>query len=244
MSRFERTAVVLKQAISVSSLSGTHAAIAKSQLFMVARRLCMWSAYVENITADVVKVAFDQSRGHLDALGQTSLPVDPYLALSVPLSPSEFLSVARHYASLTYFAPPLYGSASLSRLPPSITVAYTSSEFGRRHSIMLLMSSVFRTHKRVTPVCFGLQRPHPGVPLPGCRGGFVDVSGDSDTVAAQRINAATAHVLVDLNGWTAGHRASVVAARPCVVQVPMCVRVRVFKYVCIVCILRLPGYVL
>jgi hypothetical protein len=113
---------------------------------------------------------------------------------------------------------------------------------------MLLLTSVFSTHKRVTPVCFAIQRPHHGVPLPSCRGGFVDISEDSDGRASERINAAKAHVLVDLNGWTAGHRAAVIAARPCAVQVCVCmyacVHVNICSSMCIELLSLLLGLVL
>lgn len=48
---------------------------------------------------------------------------------------------------------------------------------------------------------------------------FVDVSQLSDAGAARAVNRDETHVLVDLNGWSGGHRATMVSMRPAPVQV-------------------------
>ena len=48
---------------------------------------------------------------------------------------------------------------------------------------------------------------------------FVDVSQLSDAGAARAVNRDETHVLVDLNGWSGGNRATMVSMRPAPVQV-------------------------
>jgi predicted O-linked N-acetylglucosamine transferase (SPINDLY family) len=217
----EESAAALQEAKSLQRISQDMAAVATVQLHTAMRRLCRWQGGGGTEAAsEAAQVAIFQLRGHLDAvLPQSALPVDPYLALGLPLSPQDFLLLARHYASLTLPAARL-SAAAPSPLQPSaqLKIAYVGSEFGRHHSIMLLMRGVFGMHK-ATAVCFGLQEPHPGVEPPTCTGGFRDLSRVADDTAAEEINRMRPHVVVDLNGWTAGHRAGVLASRPARLQV-------------------------
>jgi tetratricopeptide (TPR) repeat protein len=48
---------------------------------------------------------------------------------------------------------------------------------------------------------------------------FVDLSSENDVEAARIINAGGAHILLDLNGWSGGHRETIIALRPAAIQV-------------------------
>lgn len=212
----EQSASALLEAASLQRVCREQAAVATVQLYAALMRLCSWKAQGGVDAGDAaVQVAKMQSRGELDSMAQAALPVDPYTALSLDVSHQEFLSIARHYAALTRPATRL--TSSPRPFKDKMLVAYVGSEFGRSHSIMLLMSGVFRMHS-VAAVCFGLQEAHPGVSLPHCSGGFRDLSRYGDAEAAQNINAVRANIVVDLNGWTAGHRAPILASRPGTVQ--------------------------
>lgn len=93
------------------------------------------------------------------------------------------------------------------------------SEFGKRHSIMLLMRGVFAAHdrQRVAVNCLALnhvgERPREGGgwdPGEGCDR-WSALGESSDAEAGRRVNGLRLHVLCDLNGWTAGHRIGILA---------------------------------
>ena len=95
-------------------------------------------------------------------------------------------------------------------------VGYACSEFGVRHSIMLLLRGLFEAHRRrsrVASLCIDTRRPPavvgPAGPAaaadsgglePAC-GEWVAVGGLGDAEAAAAVNAASLHILVDLVRW-------------------------------------------
>lgn len=112
-------------------------------------------------------------------------------------------------------------------------VGYVCSEFGRRHSVMLLMRAVFERHNRATVrvLCFSTRPlPRTSAARPGSSprehdapegaGGLegcaeaLELGGGGDASQAAVINSKLPHVLVDLNGWTAGHAMGALAYRP------------------------------
>jgi predicted O-linked N-acetylglucosamine transferase (SPINDLY family) len=116
---------------------------------------------------------------------------------------------------------------------PKFVVGYVCSEFGRRHSVMLLMRAVFERHNRATVrvLCFSTRPlPHSSTDRPGSSprehdapegaGGLegcaeaLELGGGGDASQAAVINSKLPHVLVDLNGWTAGHAMGALAYRP------------------------------
>jgi tetratricopeptide (TPR) repeat protein len=120
------------------------------------------------------------------------------------------------------------GLVGARRPRKKVVVGYVCSEFGRRHSVMLLMRAVFQGHDRVAfhVICFSTR----GLPAAaegkwagaGEAGGDVpegcvetaDIGAGATAHQARAINAKQAHLLVDLNGWTAGHAMGALAFRP------------------------------
>jgi len=114
-----------------------------------------------------------------------------------------------------------------------LVVGYVCSEFGRRHSVMLLMRAVFERHDRgaVRVLCFSTRRllPSSGANSPtapmeenvhrevggleGCAEAL-ELGPGGDASQAAVMNSKRPHVLVDLNGWTAGHAMGALAYRP------------------------------
>ena len=56
---------------------------------------------------------------------------------------------------------------------------------------------------------------------------FLDVSALDDAAAAAAINHDKVHILIDLNGWSGGHRVPLISRRPAPIQVRACARSRV-----------------
>ncbi len=131
------------------------------------------------------------------------------------------LSAARHQAR---------GVAVLPALPPRseaeragrLRVGYVSADF-HQHATSILMAEMLEHHDRerfeVTLYSHG---PDDGTALRArmkvASEHFVDVRGQSDAEVARRIRADGIDLLIDLKGWTRGHRLGIFAARAARVQ--------------------------
>ena len=85
--------------------------------------------------------------------------VDPYMALSLPLSAAALRALTAHYAARHSPAAAAAAAAAAVAWPRAggrrLRVGYAGSELGRRHSLMLLLRGVLERHdrRRVRVVC-------------------------------------------------------------------------------------------
>eukprot|EP00960_Hanusia_phi_P022560 667417-Hanusia_phi.AAC.5 len=126
--------------------------------------------------------------------------------------------LARHYTD--WVAPQQRPFPTRPPLSAQVQLGYVSSELGRRHSMMLLMKGAIERHSpRVRVLCFLLAAPADPSLIPSSCAVRTDLSPLPDFEASRRINEHRPHVLVDLNGWTAGNRMRIFSYRPAELQV-------------------------
>ena len=236
----------LERALAHQALTNWHPQrpVASANLIYTRRRLCEWQRFDEDGEASAVLMR-QQMAGDFDSIAGGVLPVDPFMALtflgrgsssSGNVGPEEVLGATVKYAKWWHVprssllhpvgAPVMWGEvfgAGRGR----VAVGYVCSEFGKSHSVMLLMRAVFSLHNRAAfhVVCVSSrplpvsdhERPRQSGPLAGAADGcahVLDLGQGSAGAQARAVNRQRIHVLVDLNGWTAGHAMGVLAFRP------------------------------
>ncbi|TDJ32275.1 MAG: tetratricopeptide repeat protein, partial [Gammaproteobacteria bacterium] len=118
------------------------------------------------------------------------------------------------------------GHGETPQLPDTngrIRIGYASPDF-RVHPVAFLMRDLFAHHDkdRFEVFAYALRAPDDSGLVRSIREAadhFVDLSGDDDATAAERIRADRLHVLIDAAGYTAEARPAVLAARPAPIQV-------------------------
>ncbi|KAJ1489632.1 glycosyl transferase family 41-domain-containing protein [Baffinella frigidus] len=162
-------------------------------------------------------------------------PLAPIQATMYPLPARVGLAICTQLGNEAHAAArlllPLLPAALLLAAPPArgrplrvayVTSHFTSSSIGRE--MLFLMGAHDRG--KVKPICYALNKDE-GSWLQhvwresiskGCEV-FHDVSPLSDSAAALLINKDAPHVLIDLNGWSGGNRATMISMRPAPVQV-------------------------
>jgi predicted O-linked N-acetylglucosamine transferase (SPINDLY family) len=110
-----------------------------------------------------------------------------------------------------------------TRRHPRIRIGYLSSDL-QEHAAAYLIAEVLELHDRERFEIFAYSH-GPGDASPmrqriraACEH-FIDISREPDDVAAERIRSDDLDILVDLKGYTAGDRLTIMARRPCTVQV-------------------------
>jgi len=109
------------------------------------------------------------------------------------------------------------------RRHPRIRVGYLSSDL-QEHAAAYLIAEVLELHDRERFEIFAYSHgPDDGGAMrPRLRAAcehFIDIAWESDDVAAERIRNDELDILVDLKGYTVGDRLTIMARRPCDVQV-------------------------
>jgi hypothetical protein len=148
--------------------------------------------------------------------------IDLIPALTLPFPPPLQLALARFHAARAS-APAATRMAAPPPLRPRLRIAYASSHFSGS-SIGREMLYVIGAHDRarVAIGCFALNAADESSALSrlwrstiasACADGWVELSSLSDSAGALAINSAGTHVLLDLNGWSGGHRAAMLALR-------------------------------
>jgi predicted O-linked N-acetylglucosamine transferase (SPINDLY family) len=152
----------------------------------------------------------------------------PFHLLALPgVRASEQLLGARQYANETY-------GELLSRSPlcdtsrprvdgRKLRIGYLSSDL-REHAMSYVLAGIFESHDRGRFEIFGYScGPDDASPMRrrmrSAFDTFVDVDALSDSAAAGRILDDRIDILVELNGYTAKNRMSIVALRPAPLQV-------------------------
>uniref|UniRef100_A0A6U6B809 protein O-GlcNAc transferase n=2 Tax=Guillardia theta TaxID=55529 RepID=A0A6U6B809_GUITH len=218
--------------VVASNLSFPHKHVAVANLLFTRRKLCSWGGWDEDLSA-ARRLMSDQVRGKLDQL-PIEPPVDPFMALAfaearwskgeegevegLAMDPTAFLLLARHYTEL--MAPEQHPLQTRMQPAAQIQLGYVSSDLGRRHSMMLLIKGAIERHSpRVRVLCFLLAPPMDPSLVPSSCSLRSDLSSLPDLEASRSINGHGPHVLVDLNGWTAGNRMRIFSYRPAALQV-------------------------
>ena len=119
----------------------------------------------------------------------------------------------------------------LPAAPRLLVVGYLTSEWGD-NSVGKEMAAVLQSHntRRLQVRCYALgARMSPSRDSlmwrdraqRHCTGGLQDLADTPSLAAARVINEQHVHILIDLNGWMPGHRASILALSPAPVQASM-----------------------
>ena len=216
LERAGRYAEAIAEARVALALAPAYAAAAAALHFLM-RRCCAWEGMSE--VAAVVDA-------DIDAAGPgVRVAETPFLNVGRCDDPARNLAVARSWGNaLANSVLPLF-----ERRPPSpraegrIRLGYLSSDM-QSHAVGQLMRGLLRRHDH--------GRFHVSVYSYGRDDGsayrqdivrvcdaFVDIRDLAHADAARRIHADGTDILVDLNGWTRGHRLAICAHRPAPVQV-------------------------
>lgn len=190
---------------------------AHANLFGPLMDVCAWPQ-LERLTAQLIERA-----AHAPAADWAER-VRPFELLGLPV-PRELRRAAGRYHGAKFArqaAGPLAARHAGPR-PARLRVGYASADF-RNHATTHLCGGLFGRHDRsrfeVIAYSFGADDASEyrrRVERDCDR--FVDVSNESFEQAAQRIAADGIHILVDMKGYCAGHRAQIFAWRPAPVQV-------------------------
>lgn len=152
-------------------------------------------------------------------LGQpTSIP---FSLLAINDSPADQLRCARAYVEHVFPA-----AASAAAIPSyrheRIRVAYLSADF-KDHPVAILLAGVLLGHDRrrfeITAVSLRPIDDKVGRRIQAAVEHFVDASQLSDAETAERLRGLEIDIVVDLQGFTQGTRAGILARRPAAVQV-------------------------
>ena len=154
----------------------------------------------------------------------------PFWLLCEPISAAQQLQYTRAWA-LRRFGPVVTRQVSQSRPTPSTTVnssdririGYLSSDF-QEHAAAYLIAEVIEQHDReqfeVFAYSYGPTDKSPmRTRLLSAFEHFVDISWETDDSAAERIRSDKIDILIELKGYTVGDRISIMARRPCDIQV-------------------------
>ncbi|HEX8204161.1 MAG TPA: tetratricopeptide repeat protein, partial [Isosphaeraceae bacterium] len=196
---------------------------ALGRLIFLSQKLCAW-----HDLADLSRRALAAIDDDAALRGANPLPAFIALALSTP--PATARQQCRCAQALAERAertagrggPPL--AAARPRLASEmLSIGYLSGDF-RDHAVAHLIAELFEAHDRTRLVVTGYSYgPDDGSPmrrrLERAFDRFVDLTEVPHADAARRIAADGVDILVDLQGYTLGARAPIVARRPAPVQV-------------------------
>jgi protein O-GlcNAc transferase len=160
-------------------------------------------------------------------LGQEAALGSPFWLLIEDTTPEEQLDYTRRWAE-SQFRTDAHGEASGAARPGApadrrLRIGYFSSEF-HEHAIAYLFAGVLERHDRTRFEIFAYSYgPEDKSPMRArlCAAAehFIEVTWDPDDVVVRRIRDDALDILVDLKGYTMGGRTSILAWRPCPVQV-------------------------
>lgn len=215
LERAGRYAEAIDEARAALALSPASAEAAAALHFLM-RRCCAWEGL--EAVASVIDADIDA------AAPGARVAETPFVTVGRCDDPARNLAVARRWGEdLEKRNPPLFPALRRQRRPDGrLRVGYLSSDM-RNHAMGHLMRGLFGRHDR--------RRVHVAMYSHGRDDGsryrrdiveacdaFNDIAGLTHMAAARRIHADGIDILVDLNGWTRGHRLAICAHRPAPVQ--------------------------
>ncbi|HLH92383.1 MAG TPA: tetratricopeptide repeat protein [Xanthobacteraceae bacterium] len=180
--------------------------------YSAARRACDWELAA---TVEATVRAAD------DAFWRAE-PASPFPLLMMPDLPAEtYLACARRYCD-QFKAMPRVTPARRASGNSRVRIGYLSSDF-RDHAIAHLLVGVIEAHDRSGFEVIGYDySPREETParkrISAAFDAFVSIKNLSNRAAAERIAADGCDLVIDLQGWTAGTRGQLLAARPAPVQ--------------------------
>ena len=176
------------------------------------RQACDWTKW----QAAWAEMATEMERGA--ALGS------PFWLLCEPITAEQQLVYTRRWAEARFKAA-TPGSRAADMLPrrPRLRIGYLSSDL-QEHAAAYLIAEVLERHDRERFEVFAYSHgPEDDSAMrrrlrAACEH-FIDIARAPDDVAAERIRADTLDLLIDLKGYTVGDRLTIMARRPCGVQI-------------------------
>ena len=148
----------------------------------------------------------------------------PFWLLCEPALPHQLLEYTKRWAEArfrTVSAPRT--TITTTRRHSRARIGYLSSDF-QEHAVGYLIVEALELHDRERFEVFVYSHgpDDKGTIRPRVRAAaehFVDIARESDDTAAERIRGDDLDILVDLKGYTAGDRLTIMARRPCDIQV-------------------------
>ena len=176
------------------------------------RQLCDWPKW---------KRAWQELAPRIDtdaALGS------PFWLLCEPITAQQQRTYTQAWAAARFKnIQPFPPCVSPSRVQQRIRIGYLSSDF-QEHAAAYLIADVLEHHDGARFEIFAYSYgPHDNSPMrqrlrDACEH-FIDIAWDTDDAAAQRIRDDGIDILIDLKGYTVGDRITLMARRPCEIQV-------------------------
>lgn len=157
-------------------------------------------------------------------------PPGPFLAMAMPGITAEELRVVAETTARSCVLPSVLnapyevtGNRKGSRREGKLRIGYLSYDF-KIHPVGFLLPEIMELHDRNQFEIFGFSTgPNDGSAirqrLTAAFDHFVDISALGSESGAKRIRDEDIDILVDLQGWTTGERASMLALRPAPIQV-------------------------
>ena len=148
---------------------------------------------------------------------------NPFSLLCEPTTAAQQLAHARRWSAAHFAIPGTVRGQKSGRAHGRLRVGYLSSNLGE-HAISYLLAEVLELHDRARCEIFAYSYGPDDDSFmrdrlrQACEH-FVDISRDSDDLAAARIRDDGLDILVDLNGYIRGTRTGILARRPCAVQI-------------------------
>jgi len=199
--------------------SASHIPYLRATLASARQMVCDWTDWESNFAALRARIAT------VDATTDeaTEATIVPLGSLAMPLSPAEQLIVARRFAAtiprMTTAGPIITRTDTAGR---RLRIGYVSSDF-RAHPIPYLLTELWERHNRARfeVHAYSLGRSDGSSlrrRIERAFEHFADVSSETAEGTLARIRADGIDVLIDLNGYTAGSRAEIFAARAAPLQ--------------------------
>jgi len=177
------------------------------------RQACDWTKW---------QAAWDKMAPEIERSGALG---SPFWLLCEPTTARQQLAYTRRWADARFkpITPAPRGAGFAPRRHPRLRVGYLSSDL-QEHAAAYLIAEVLELHDRERFEVFAYSHgpDDQGAMRRRLRAAcehFVDIAWEPDDIAAERIRADELDVLVDLKGYTAGDRLTIMARRPCGVQV-------------------------
>jgi protein O-GlcNAc transferase len=149
----------------------------------------------------------------------------PFWLLVEAATPAQQLAYATQWSARKYPGPPGKSAphAPARKAGDRVRIGYFSGDF-YQHPVPVLMVEILELHDRERFEVFAYSYgPDDGsamrARLERAPEHFVDVRWDPDDILLERLRRDELDVLVDLKGYTAGDRLSVLARRPCTTQI-------------------------
>ncbi len=196
-----------------SGYAQTGAASLLGMLTYQLRQACDWAKW---------RAAWDKMAPEIERSGALG---SPFWLLCEPVTAQQQLAYTRRWAESRFgsITPDSHSPGIASRRHPRLRVGYLSSDL-QEHAAAHLIAEVLELHDRERFEVFAYSHgPDDESTMRrrlrvACEH-FVDIAWEPDDIAAERIRKDELDILVDLKGYTAGDRLTIMARRPCGVQV-------------------------